>query len=392
MKKKLLGVICAGIILGGTSAITTASATPCLNSAAMDIASGQGTYETCGGDDVTYRIPLVQPVQFGGVTYTDVYATTNSVVTLGEPDANYSSFPSTPSISLQASDWVERGWNGNNGVFVNTDEFFNITTIPNGFTVDLLARRYSEYSTNRELTQISRGNSYQTINQYRTDSVQALASMRDNPANYSELSSERIASLISHYEDAIAHIDYFIANGALLLNAPVRNTFTFHLNPDSSMSIITFTSSTDVQYRNGCVLSQAAAPVSLAECGILQATSFAEIMEIITQLNAELGADDVVKQQSTIESSGPLKKVSTDPGVKLLVSRSTVELVITGNFVEKILNIDVNQTALAADAWVQTPTSITISAPKDSTGIYDVLLYNGSVPLLEPQHIVVEQR
>jgi hypothetical protein len=392
MKKKLLGLICAGIILGGTSAITTASATACLNSAAMDIASGSGTYETCGGDDVTYRIPLVQPVQLGGVTYTDVYATTNSVVTLGRPDPNYSSFPSTPSISLQAHDWVERGWNNNNGVFVNTDEFFNITTIPNGFTVDLLARTFSEYVTNGQISYISQNPGIGlTIDQIRQETASQLTYYGD-PANTVGMTPEALANLISYNQDRLDHIDHFTANGALLLNAPVRNTFTFHLNPDNSMSIITFTSSTDVQYRNGCVLSQDAAPVTLEECGILQATSFAEIMEIITQLNAELGADDVVKQQSTIESSGPLKKVSTDPGVKLLVSGSTADLVITGNFVEKILNIDVNQTALAADAWVQTPTSITISAPNDSTGIYDVVLYNGSVPLLEPQHIVVEQK
>ena len=380
------------MILSGNLTINPASATACLNSAALNAASGSGTYETCGGDDVTYRIPLVQPVQFGGVTYTDVYATTNSVVTLGQPDGNYSSFPSTPSISLQAHDWVERGWNNNNGVFVNPDEFFNITTTPNGFTVDLLARTYSEYQANQSINLIStRAYGFQTIQQYRAQTAQALATYSDSALSQQlGMTPEALANAVNYFEDSLAHIDYFIANGALLVQTPVRNTFTFHLNPDNSMSIITFTSSTDVQYRNGCVLSPNATPVTLAECGILQATSVANIMELITELNAELGANDVVKQQSTIESAGLMKKVSTDPTVKLLVSGSTIDLVVTGSFVEKILNIDVNQVALAADAWVQTPTSITISAPKDSTGIYDIVLYNGSVPLLDPQHIVVD--
>ena len=371
--------------------MTAASATGCLNSAAMDAASGSGTYETCGGDDVTYRIPLVQPVQFGGVTYTDVYATTNSVVTLGQPDPNYSSFPSTPSISLQAHDWVERGWNNNNGVFVNSDEFFNITTIPNGFTVDLFARTFAEYDSNQMINLISSGGIGTTINQLRTNLANQLEFYND-PVNSSSINPQELTNLLRHYQDSLVHVDYFIENGALLVEAPVRNTFTFHLNPDNSMSIITFTSSTDVQYRNGCVLSQGATPVTLAECGILQATSFADIIELITELNAELGADDFVKQQSTIESADLLKNVGTDPKAKLLVSGSTIDLVVTGNFVEKILNIDVNQVALEAGSWVQTPTSITVSAPKESSGIYDLVLYNGSVPLLEPQHIVVAQK
>ena len=352
----------------------------------MDIASGQGTYETCGGDDVTYRIPLVQPVQFGGVTYTDVYATTNSVVTLGQPDVEYSSFPSTPSISLQATDWVERGLN-NNGVFVNTDEFFNITTIPNGFTVDLLARKYSEYVTNRELTRISSGNSYQTINQYRTDSVQALASLRDNPANYSDLSSERIAYMISHYEDAIAHIDYFIVNGTIQLNAPVRNTFTFHLNPDNSMSIITFTSSTDVQYRNGCVLSQGAQAISLEECGILQAATYADIQLLISQV-----VEEIISNTDPINEPVQKSVVSGTSFNKAATQAAKTTLVIQGQFIEEILNIDVNGMAISRGDWVQNSTSVSITVSENSSGIYKVQLYNQAVPLVPPQLFVISKK
>ena len=63
------------------------------------------TIVTQGGDDVSYHIPLTVSVVYDGVTYENVYATTNSVITFGRPDGTYWDYPVTPSISIESRDW-----------------------------------------------------------------------------------------------------------------------------------------------------------------------------------------------------------------------------------------------------------------------------------------------
>jgi hypothetical protein len=63
------------------------------------------TIVTPGGDDVSYEIPLTVSVVYDGVTYENVYATTNSVITFGRPDGTYWTYPTTPSISIESKDW-----------------------------------------------------------------------------------------------------------------------------------------------------------------------------------------------------------------------------------------------------------------------------------------------
>jgi hypothetical protein len=63
------------------------------------------TIVTNGGDDVSYHIPLTVSVVYDGVTYENVYATTNSVITFGRPDGTYWTYPTTPSVSIESKDW-----------------------------------------------------------------------------------------------------------------------------------------------------------------------------------------------------------------------------------------------------------------------------------------------
>ncbi len=60
---------------------------------------------TAGGDDVSYQVPLQVSVVYDDVTYSNVYATTNSVITFGNPDGTYWTYPSTPSVSIESRDW-----------------------------------------------------------------------------------------------------------------------------------------------------------------------------------------------------------------------------------------------------------------------------------------------
>ena len=103
--------------------------------AAGDVA----TFETCGGDDSSYRIPLSTPIIFDGVEYSTIYATTNSVITFGTPDNTYWTFPATPSISIMSMDWVSYP--------SISDEHLIITVSDAGFQIDLGVRPYSNQGT-----------------------------------------------------------------------------------------------------------------------------------------------------------------------------------------------------------------------------------------------------
>jgi hypothetical protein len=72
---------------------------------AEDSAPSVTTIVTPGGDDVSYQIPLTVSVVYDGVTYENVYATTNSVITFGRPDGTYWTYPTTPSVSIESKDW-----------------------------------------------------------------------------------------------------------------------------------------------------------------------------------------------------------------------------------------------------------------------------------------------
>ena len=74
-----------------------------------------------GEDDVAHQMSLPFNLFLGGVDHNQVYLTTNATMTFGAPDANYWSYPQTPSVSLAGYDWdtwgdgayVSYGYNSN---------------------------------------------------------------------------------------------------------------------------------------------------------------------------------------------------------------------------------------------------------------------------------------
>jgi hypothetical protein len=67
------------------------------------------TYSWSGEDDNAHQMVLTNPLTLGNTTYNTTYVTTNGTLTFGAPDANFSSYPQTPSISLAGYDWVTFG-------------------------------------------------------------------------------------------------------------------------------------------------------------------------------------------------------------------------------------------------------------------------------------------
>jgi len=91
------------------------------------------TIETCGGDDVSYQVPVTTTISFDGQQFTSVYATTNSVITFGRPDNTYWDYPRTPSISLYSMDWFVYPQG-------HADEHLIINSSDGGFQIDIAAR------------------------------------------------------------------------------------------------------------------------------------------------------------------------------------------------------------------------------------------------------------
>jgi len=104
------------------------------------------TIVTAGGDDVSYQIPLTVSVVYDGVTYENVYATTNSVITFGRPDGTYWTYPTTPSVSIESKDW----W-----VLPQQmpDTHFIINVSEGGFQVDGNYRPYGTFTGDTTLLQ-----------------------------------------------------------------------------------------------------------------------------------------------------------------------------------------------------------------------------------------------
>ncbi len=65
-------------------------------------------------------------------------------------------------------------------------------------------------------------------------------------------------------------------------------------------------------------------------------------------------------------------------------------VLVSGSFIEKIVNIFINGNHAPVENWVQTPNSISFTMPALSAGRYVIQLYNGSAPVLKALNFTVE--
>lgn len=75
----------------------------------------QATPLTCnmstvtGDDDGSFPMTLPFSLQLGNTNYNQVYYSTNGLMSFGQPDGNFWSYPQTPSVTLAGRDWVSWG-------------------------------------------------------------------------------------------------------------------------------------------------------------------------------------------------------------------------------------------------------------------------------------------
>ena len=104
--KKILSYLLLSPIIS-LLAVTTLSTIPPANAVIAE--QPCDTYSWTGEDDTAHQMVLTNPLTLGDITYQTTYVTTNGTLTFGTPDANFSSYPNTPSISLAGYDWVTFG-------------------------------------------------------------------------------------------------------------------------------------------------------------------------------------------------------------------------------------------------------------------------------------------
>ncbi len=56
---------------------------------------------------------------------------------------------------------------------------------------------------------------------------------------------------------------------------------------------------------------------------------------------------------------------------------------ITGNFLEKVVSIQVDGVVIPAESWIQETSTVTVTIPGSPAGTYSIQLYNGSAPVLK---------
>jgi hypothetical protein len=67
----------------------------------------------------------------------------------------------------------------------------------------------------------------------------------------------------------------------------------------------------------------------------------------------------------------------------------SIEITMSGNFVEKISNIQVDSSMLTYGDWTQSSTQILFNLPATATGVHSIQIYNGSAPVLAAQTFTV---
>jgi hypothetical protein len=100
--KKLTAYFLASSLLfvGGSFFIATSShATPLVCN--MSIVTGD--------DDGSFPMTLPFSLQLGNTNYNQIYYSTNGLMSFGQPDGNFWSYPQTPSVTLAGRDWVSFG-------------------------------------------------------------------------------------------------------------------------------------------------------------------------------------------------------------------------------------------------------------------------------------------
>jgi hypothetical protein len=62
-----------------------------------------------GDDDGSFPMTLPFSLQLGNTEYNQIYYSTNGLMSFGQPDGNFWSYPQTPSVTLAGRDWVSFG-------------------------------------------------------------------------------------------------------------------------------------------------------------------------------------------------------------------------------------------------------------------------------------------
>lgn len=106
-------------------------------------------------------------------------------------------------------------------------------------------------------------------------------------------------------------------------------------------------------------------------------------------------SNEIPPAQVVVPVSVPIpspKQRSLVTEISVVTSKAGVitPVIISGNFVERIVNISISGKMLASGDWVQTPSAISLKVPALTAGQYVIQLYNGSAPIMKSFNFMVE--
>ena len=108
-----------------------------------------------------------------------------------------------------------------------------------------------------------------------------------------------------------------------------------------------------------------------------------------------IGRDSIIylRNSRTTESISvpdPIQKSSITSMTPTSTSANLITVVtVSGSFVEKIVSIQVNNTKLPDDSWIQESATVTFTIPGKQAGSYSIQLFNGAAPILKAQSFTV---
>ena len=96
--------------------------------------------------------------------------------------------------------------------------------------------------------------------------------------------------------------------------------------------------------------------------------------------------------QSTPIPDPVQQSLITSPPPIVVSSDTNTVITVTGTFVEKVLNIQVNGSNIPQGSWTQTASTLSFAVAKISNENISVVIFNGAVPVLSVQSIALTQQ
>jgi hypothetical protein len=195
-------------------------------------------------------------------------------------------------------------------------------------------------------------------------------------------SSAQITNVCTIGSSAGCYLSDYEINGVVLGTISPKLTMYAALNPDlTTHSFVAIVANTD----------DTILPSSLL---LSNFKSFGVAQQLVSTFGygIQIEEEAVVTPPPALVPDPNQDSEITGTSVSAPDAENNVTITVTGKFSETVRNIDLNGRRILAADWVQDKSSIIITVPAINSGSYTFQIWNGSLPLLQVQSVVVENK